>query len=91
MAETITLTEAEKVFIARMAHHVAAGLDFEAAGRAVLDDDVKIYNATFAERGGEYIGGNFTAGRATARQANPVRQALARHVYETIRSKGAQQ
>lgn len=45
----MTLTDAEKVFVARMAHHVEAGLSFDDAARAVIADDQRLF-AAFCDR-----------------------------------------
>lgn len=49
------MTEAEKTFITRMAYYVAQGMDFEAAGRAVLAADQKITNFVFDNKDGTKV------------------------------------
>lgn len=41
----MTLTDAEKTFILRMAPHIERGLTFEQAAKAVLDDDERLFAA----------------------------------------------
>ena len=42
------MTDAEKTFALRMLPHLAAGMSFEAAGRAVLEDDARLVAAALA-------------------------------------------
>jgi hypothetical protein len=46
------LTPAEKVFLARMAEHMAKGLSMEDAARAVLDDDQRIAKFVLTSKDG---------------------------------------
>lgn len=37
------MTKAEQIFVTRMVPHIEAGLSFEAAAKAVLEDDERLY------------------------------------------------
>ncbi len=84
-----TLTPAERVFIERMAHHVADGLSFEDAARAVIADDERLFAAlcdrarpsyvpTPDERGLSYLG--------PERPGDVIRREMARDVYSRLRA-----
>lgn len=49
------MTEAEKTFFNRMAFYIAQGMDFEAAGRAVLAADQKITAFVFDSKDGAKV------------------------------------
>lgn len=63
------MTEAEKTFFNRMVSHIMAGKSFAEAGRAVLEDDERIWLATMerSETGGA------------------IRAEIAEQVYQSIR------
>lgn len=84
-----TMTPTELTFVKRMAFHVAKGLSFEDAGRAVLADDARIFKTVMTDKHAHYMGGNFSVGRCSSYEPNPVRLELAHHVHTALRAKKA--
>lgn len=68
------LTAGAKVFVARMAHHVAAGLSFDDAARAVIADDQRILAALCDANGDD-------------RPGDMIRRELARDTYERLKAR----
>jgi hypothetical protein len=64
------MTESERIFLERMAPHILAGKSFAEAGRAVLEDDERIWLAAMSN----------------TEQGAAIRGAMARQVYERIRA-----
>lgn len=85
----MALTAPEKTFFTRMAHYVALGLDFEAAGEAVLADDQRIMAAALATDGCDFIEVNgevHSLGSSAARQGEMIRSLMASAVWHSVRA-----
>lgn len=83
------LTPAELAFVQRMAHHVAQGLTFDAAARAVLADDERIFAAFCDRKTSHYVPTPDERGYAWGTGERPgdiIARKLARDVYHRIRS-----
>jgi hypothetical protein len=86
------LTPAERAFVDRMAHHVAKGLSFDAAARAVLTDDERLF-AAFCDRSeAHYVptpderGSSYRTGE---RPGDLIRREMSRQVYARIKGRRA--
>lgn len=82
------LTPAEKTFVDRMAHHVAKGLSFDDAARAVIEDDQRIFAALCDRRSSHYVptpderGAAYTTGE---RPGDVIAREITRDVYTRLR------
>lgn len=83
------LTAAEQTFFLRMASHVERGLDFTAAGEAVLADDSRLVDAALATDGVNALHG-YTFVKATqssaAARGRMIRSGLSGAVYQRLRA-----
>lgn len=91
MTDQAKLTDAELVFVTRMLPHIFAGKSLEDAGRAVLDDDARIYTAFCDRATDQFVPGyNDHTGRSyrsEARQGDVIASELCRTVYERLMAK----
>lgn len=82
------LTPAEKAFVDRMAHHVAKGLSFDDAARAVIEDDQRIFAALCDRSTSHYVptpderGSSYRTGE---RPGDLIVREMSRQVYTTLR------
>jgi hypothetical protein len=87
-----SLTPSEAVFVARMAHHVARGLSFDDAARAVIADDQRIFAALCDRRSMSYVPTPDERGRAWdtgERPGNVIEREMAHAVWSRIRAGAA--
>lgn len=83
------LTQAEKTFFLRMAPHIESGMSFEAAGRAVLDDDMRLVDAAIATDHNLAIQTDDYALQCTTgagQRGASIRSEMARTVYSRLRA-----
>lgn len=83
------MTDAEKAFAFRMLPHIERGLGFEAAARAVLDDDMRLMNAALATDHNLSIQTDdyaLSCTTGTGQRGAMIRKKLAARVYNRLRA-----
>lgn len=83
------MTAAEKTFALRMLPHMARGLSFAEAGRAVLDDDMRLMNAALTTDHNLSIqthDGARPCSTGAGQRGEVIRSELARTVYSRLRA-----